>query len=108
MYNKRTEAGQDIFDMAIQEYGYIDLLFLMLWDNELEPTVELETGQVLSFREMVPNTIDFDAERLDYFRRNELRVNTHYKQPAVGWWETIDGDPWETEGGDYWEQSGEA
>lgn len=103
MYSKRTESGQDIFDMTIQEYGYIDLLFVMLDDNGLEPTNDLETGQVLSFREVVPNELEFDAERLDYFRRNEIRVNTHYRQRIIGWWETMDGDYYQTQDGDLWQ-----
>lgn len=101
-YSKKTENGQDIYDMAIQEYGYIDLVFLMLSDNDLEPNDDLETGQSLSFRQVVPADINFDYERLDYFRRNEIRVNTH-TVGAVWYWETIEDGPFEGSDGGYWE-----
>lgn len=100
MYSKKTESGQDIFDMTIQEYGGINSLFLMLDDNGLEPTSELGVGQALSFREQLPQDIELDAERLDYFRRNEIRVNTHFNQKIIGWWQTMDGDYWDGQGTD--------
>lgn len=102
-YGKRIEDGQDIFDMTIQEYGDLRFLPAMLFDNGLEASANLLTGQALSFRDVPPESLVVDAEILDYFRRNEIRVNTHAPRISAGWWETVDGEYWETVDGEYWE-----
>jgi hypothetical protein len=100
-YAKRTEEGQSLVDFVLQEYGDVRLLPLVLFDNNFAPGANLERGQRLTFREVPPESLVQDAETMDYFRRGEIRVNTHAPAPT-GWWETIDGEYWETIDGDYW------
>lgn len=102
MYRKVTEDGQSLIDLVIQEYGDVRLLGAVIADNN-DPIVSenLTAGQSFSFRESLPENMVTDAETMDYFRRKEIRVNTH-KTPGTGYWETIDGEYWETIDGEYW------
>ncbi len=100
-YLKVVEEGQDLFDLAIQEYGEVRFLPMFLFDNFIDPDVFFTAGQSLSFRDVIPEGIADDSQLTDWFRRNNIRVNTHAPGDS-GWWETIDGEAWETQDGNFW------
>lgn len=108
MYSKTVEYGQDLFDLAIQEYGTVEAVFIILHDNVgLEVEDFIEPGLVLKFQDEPPTNI-VDVEVMDFMRRNELRVNNNADRPASegGYWETESGGYWETEDGQPWELGG--
>ena len=74
-YTAIVEAGQDIYDISIQEYGSIEQVFLLMSDNvQLDLVTELETGQELIIRkspnaDLVPN-----QTQMNFFRERQIRV----------------------------------
>ena len=104
MYEKTVEYGQDIFDLSIQEYGTVNAVFMLLFDN---PAIGLGTfltpGTFLKFRHEPPTDI-VDSELMVFFRKNEIRVNNNDEPPAAGGnWQTVDGGDWWTVPGEGWQ-----
>lgn len=74
-YDITVEQGQDIFDIAIQEYGGVDALFVVLEDNaSIDLTTELQAGDVLSIRREPASTLISDPQSLAWFRARQVRV----------------------------------
>jgi hypothetical protein len=100
-YRKLIESGQDVFDLALQEYGNIEAIFIFLIQNDLDVEATLTQGQSLLF-EKTPSVKVKDAQVMDYFRRNALRINCD-DQPEGAIWITADPEPtaWEAQNGLY-------
>lgn len=102
-YSRSAAEGQTLVDMAIQEYGSVEGLVQLLWDNAaMLPATSLAVGAVLQVRSVLPDALPvFEAS---YYRNTGQRVNLHLVAAAEGgYWLTEDGRPWETEDGQYWE-----
>lgn len=68
--------GQGVYDLAIQEYGSIEAVFMVLEDNPtLDLTENVEPGTEVRFRLVPPSDVVTDAETMNFMRRNEIRVN---------------------------------
>jgi len=89
-------------DVTIQEYGSPLYLLVLLFDNVLDTTTKLNTGQSLMLRDVLPEAIATDTELTNFYRRNNLRVNTHQELPK-GYWDTIEDGAFEGQDGDYWQ-----
>ena len=75
-YTKTVEEGQSLFDLTIQEYGDIQGIFLLLFDNPGSLIGDVPTpGQSLAFRDNVPEGILEDQSIMDFYRKNNIRVN---------------------------------
>ena len=77
-YTIVVEQGQDIFDLAIQEYGSVESLFVLLADNRaIDLTTELASGATLQIQE-TPDTTDIpDLVAMKWFRNNQVRVRNN-------------------------------
>ncbi|WP_052594164.1 hypothetical protein [Aureispira sp. CCB-QB1] len=75
-YKKRIEAGQDIFDLCIQEYGGLNALFLLLADNpQLDLVRKLVPGEEIKLRVETPKEVPLNKNQMDYFRKEDIKVN---------------------------------
>lgn len=75
-YQKLVEKGQGVIDLAIQEYGNIEAVFLVLEDNPaLDLTMNIEPGVSVKFRHDPPTDVVKDGETMKFMRENEIRVN---------------------------------
>ncbi len=75
-YQKQTELGQGPFDLAIQEYGNIEAVFMVLEDNPgLDLLANVPAGTTVRFRHAPPSDVVTDGETMQFMRRNEVRVN---------------------------------
>jgi len=74
-YKRKIEEGQTIFDIAIQEYGDVMMIWILLDDNLATITdlnTDLVPGAELNIRkEPVVN----DKELMNYFRNQQIFVN---------------------------------
>lgn len=66
-----VRAGQTLADIAIQEYGSLEAVFTLAWENGVSPTGELSGGTVL----MRPDAV-FDREMELYCRNNHVSPAT--------------------------------
>lgn len=66
-----VRTGQTLADIAIQEYGSLEAVFLLAWENGISPTVELSGGAGL---ERPDATFDREMER--YCRDNRVSPAT--------------------------------
>lgn len=76
-YQFAAEEGQDVFDLALQEYGSIEHIFDLLRDNADtlgSPTEAIAPGTVLEFRRDRPS---LRPEVQRWFREQQKRINTH-------------------------------
>jgi hypothetical protein len=73
-YTINTEVGQSIWDIAVQEYGDVSAVWLLLQDNEIIADLNtiLPPGTELIIRQ---NPIVADAELMNFFRNNKIVVN---------------------------------
>ena len=69
-----VELGQDIFDIAIQEYGSLEYVFKVVEDNALTIDEKLDAGSLLQFE---TKRDDNHKEVRDFFKRTATRVNCH-------------------------------
>lgn len=60
-----VQAGQSLFDVAIQEYGTVEAVMLLAKSNNRSMTDALTAGQVLE----VPNQV-YDRKMGDYCKNN--------------------------------------
>jgi hypothetical protein len=75
-YYKVVELGQGAYDLAIQEYGSIEAVFMVLEDNPgIDMTENIELGTEVRFRYNPPVDVVTDGETMNFLRRNEIRVN---------------------------------
>ena len=74
-YKKTIEQGQDVFDLALQEYGSVEAAVMFLFDNGLELATPLVVGTQYRFRQVPPDGTMPDGQVMDFFRRNIIRVN---------------------------------
>jgi hypothetical protein len=75
-YSKYTELGQGVIDLAIQEYGTAEAVFLVLEDNPILNLLDnVAAGTVVKFRNNPPVEIVPEQEVMEFMRRNEIRVN---------------------------------
>lgn len=78
-----AESGQDIFDLAVQEYGKADAVFLILADNPtLSLTSFLEGGTVVNIREN-PTGDEVDTAVARYFKTESIGVSNSDRKPPV-------------------------
>jgi hypothetical protein len=76
LYQKRVELGQDIYDLCLQEYGNLEAVFLLLEDNpDIDLQIELQAGQTLNFRVVLPVEIPRKNAEMQFYRDNKVRVN---------------------------------
>ena len=104
MYIKTVEYGQDIFDLSIQEYGTVEAVFMVLFDNSnINLSAFLLPGTQVSFREDPPE-VAIDAEVMAYMRKNEIRINNNDEPLAgSGNWHAMDGSSWWTTDDQTWQ-----
>jgi hypothetical protein len=69
-----VRAGQCLLDVAIQNYGSMEALFVLAKDNGLEVDDDIAAGQLLQIRETLPDTADPDI--VAYYQLNGTRVNS--------------------------------
>lgn len=83
-YTIPVEAGQDIYDIAIQEYGNPQAVFILMEDNPVQiPNLDadLSEGMTLTIREAAYLKLEANQEEMIdkdimlYFRKKELTVN---------------------------------
>lgn len=75
IYRAIVEAGQDIYDISIQEYGSVEQVFLLISDNEdLDLVTELETGQEIVIRKEPDQQLVPSQTQMNFFRERQLRV----------------------------------
>lgn len=75
-YKRGIEAGQDIFDLCIQEYGTIEEMFRFLGDNTgLSLTSNLQAGSTAIIQSEADDALEL--ELLQHFRKNRIIVNNH-------------------------------
>ncbi len=84
-----VEAGQSLFDIAVQEYGSIEGLFHLTQDNNLSLTEELEPAKSISVR-----TEASKQNVVDFFKGRNLK-------PATGLTPT-ENEQLKPEGIEYW------
>jgi hypothetical protein len=97
-----VQLGQTIYDIAIQAYGHIEAVMLILKDN---PSISINadlTGTTLVIRQSLDEVPDVAAAR--WFRRNQHQVNnsdddTQYTDA----WLNEDGEIWLTENNLFWQ-----
>jgi hypothetical protein len=76
-YTKYTEKGQSAIDLAIQEYGTAEAVFLVLEDNPALSLLDnVEPGTQVVFRLNPPVEIVPGQEVMEFMRRNEVRINS--------------------------------
>jgi hypothetical protein len=77
-YYKQAEQGQNIYDLAIQEYGDIAAVFMLLEDQaDLDFVNTISTTVKLKLRKQCPNEFNFNNQNQDAFRLSRWRVNCH-------------------------------
>ena len=70
------QEGQTMLDIALQEYGCYEGLFLLLQDNNVAMGEDINTGDALTIREVVPQLTDSNLVNMQVYRRNNVSVNT--------------------------------
>ena len=76
-YTTRTEQGQNLFDIAIQEYGSVEQVFKLMADNSTAiPNLNaaLTPGTALEIEKQPTGIKDLDLMNL--FRDNKVVINT--------------------------------
>lgn len=68
--------GQVLEDIAIQQYGTVEAVFILMEDNDLDLDSQLYTGQELVIREEVPALTDTNKEIARYYSEKKLYPNT--------------------------------
>jgi hypothetical protein len=74
-YTIKIQAGQSIYDIAMQEYADVSGVWLLMKDNPMEcPDLNtaLVPGASLIIRQ---DAVVADRELMNYFRTNKIQVN---------------------------------
>lgn len=66
-----VQAGQTLLDIAVQEYGTIEAVFMLAKANKLSVTDTLQAGQEIEIPEKV-----YNSELADYCQRNNVCPGT--------------------------------
>ena len=66
-----VQAGQTLLDIAVQEYGTIEAVFMLAKANDMSITDSLQAGQQIEIPEKV-----YNSELADYCRRNSVCPTT--------------------------------
>lgn len=81
--------GQNLFDIALQEYGAIDALVKLAVDNDLRVDDDLTDGQEL----LIDEAAVINQQMVNYFKNNGHDLNTGvYVDLAIGTNENFDYD----------------
>jgi len=77
-YFKYTEEGQNVVDLAIQEYGTAKAIFIVIDDNadaitSLDGTIP--PGSYFKYRSS-PESDLIDSDIMNHFRDNEIKVSS--------------------------------
>ena len=76
-YQKSVEQGQDIIDLALQEYGDLAGLFLLLEDNpSFDMARDLNSAELVKLRNSPPAYANLNKQNLDFVRLNNIEINT--------------------------------
>lgn len=87
-YFKKSQAGQSLIDICMQEYGAVVALPLLLEDNqEVSLASPLREDTLLKFQVNPIPTVPINRANLDNYRRENVQVNTH--ESAV--WQVLAG-----------------
>lgn len=62
-----VQAGQTLLDIAVQEYGTIEAVFMLAKANDMSITDSLQAGQEIEIPEKV-----YNSELADYCQRNSV------------------------------------
>lgn len=82
MYNTTITYGQNIWDIAMQEYGTCDAIFDLCLDNNIDGlNFELVPGQTLRIDE--EKKALYAPKVAEYYQQNGIRINTGYIKPAI-------------------------
>ena len=72
--------GQTIYDIAIQEYGCFEAVFLLLEDNVgLTLDTELINKQQLNIRNEVPELTETNKQIVEIFKQKNIKPNSGYQ-----------------------------
>lgn len=71
-----AQSGQTIEDIALQEYGCVEGVVLLLDDNGLGQDDDVFTGQVLQVRDTVPVLTDNNVAVTEYIKNKGLNPNS--------------------------------
>lgn len=90
------QEGQNIFDIAIQEFGGLEFIFNLLDDNNFTINTYLNASQILN----ISNSDLGNQDIKDYVKRNNYKINNGITYPTTGsqldallqWPEFIDKD----------------
>lgn len=75
-FNRHTEQGQNLYDLAIQEYGSVAEIFLLLSENpNLDINEKITPNTSFQVAKKLPNNI-FNAELAEVFRESNIIINT--------------------------------
>lgn len=93
MTDYRVRYGQTIFDVAVQNYGTVEGVAILLEDNPgLTLNSDLEVGSTLR----VNGERALDQGRVNYFRERGIIISNFEEQERVadgqGFWITENGD----------------
>lgn len=92
MRNVIVTYGQTIFDIAIQEYGTYEGVFLLMEDNNLGLDSEITAGEMLLVRELVPELDEKNLQTSSYLKANSIAPNAAFVSEAEAEFELDDYD----------------
>lgn len=78
MIDVPVHIGQTMVDIAIQEYGCFEGVFMLAEDNNISPTHKVQPGDVLKVREPVPFITDNNQAVAAENKANNIRVNSGF------------------------------
>lgn len=87
MKNIAVKDGQNLLDVALEQYGAVEALVFLLNDNELPLSPELQAGQQLR----VDDTKIIDAGVTTYLSARSKQVVTDSNTPDMDGVEVLDG-----------------
>lgn len=84
MIEYTVQYGQSLWDIAIQEYGHIDGIFLLVKDNlQLSVTSVPAVGSKVLLRNEVPELSDNNQRIVAEFKRNNITVASNAPATAT-------------------------
>lgn len=83
MHNTTVKRDQSLFDIALQEYGHIAGIYMLLEDNPnlIGPTDNIYEGDQLLIRETVIN-----SQMANYLRPYNIATVMNARGEGVGYW----------------------
>lgn len=78
MIEVTVHSGQTLVDIAIQEYGCFEGVFLLAEDNAISPTKKMNAGDVLMVRDEVPALTDSNQAVARDNKANGIKVNSGF------------------------------